>query len=284
MAAPYPRRIPLVGWSARPHRGLVTIAASPSAASLSSTDLTALLGSLQGAVATLSTLVEQLKGTSGGGASAGAATLAGGPGGTPPGTSSSGCGCGGASGAVGGVEQVGQTPAQFSKAAGANGAPEAAGAKDAKESKGKPAKAAKADAPKQAAPAQAAGGGASSKGQQLADFAKQQIGKPYVYGAEGPGSFDCSGLIQFAAKHLGINVPRTAAEQAKAGKAVDKSDLQPGDLVYFQNTGESTIGHIGMYIGDGKYVHAPQPGENVKIGSLSDSYASKTYRGARRIV
>ncbi|MCW2924083.1 MAG: hypothetical protein JWM98_1487 [Thermoleophilia bacterium] len=245
----------------------------------SAVDLSSVLPALQAAAAALTTVVQALGAQSGTGAAAGAASIAGGGGiAQVPGQSpSGGCGCGGGMGAVTGATQVGKaTPAQ-SSGGGANAAPDAPSTPAPAAGARKPAAAPK------PAPVAAAKPAASSKGQAMVDFAKQQLGKPYVYGATGPGSFDCSGLVDYVAKHFGISVPRTASEQATAGKAVDKADLQPGDLVYFQNTGESTIGHIGIYVGDNKYIHAPQPGENVKIGDLGDSYASKTYRGARRV-
>jgi cell wall-associated NlpC family hydrolase len=83
------------------------------------------------------------------------------------------------------------------------------------------------------------------------------------------------------AKQLGINLPRTASQQATAGKAVDKADLQPGDLVYFSDGG--SVSHVGMFVGDGKYIHAPKPGDVVKISSLNDSWAKSHYSGGRRI-
>jgi cell wall-associated NlpC family hydrolase len=89
--------------------------------------------------------------------------------------------------------------------------------------------------------------------------------------------------MQYVAKHLGINLPRTSGEQAKAGRAVAKADLQPGDLVYFQDKGASSVTHIGIYAGDGQYIHAPKPGDHVKVSSMSDSYATSTFKGARRV-
>ncbi|MBS2535937.1 C40 family peptidase [Catenulispora sp. NF23] len=90
------------------------------------------------------------------------------------------------------------------------------------------------------------------------------LGKPYVFGAEGPDAFDCSGLIQQAWRQAGVELPRTSSEQAQAGQQVPLSQIQPGDLVIYY-AGRS---HIGMYLGDGKIVHAPHPGTDVKIAPL----------------
>jgi cell wall-associated NlpC family hydrolase len=246
---------------------IVAIAASPTVSTLPSTDLSSAFAGLQQAVSALSAVIAQLQAQSGTGALAGAATLGGGAPGSP---TQSGCGCGGGTGAAGGVEQFGPPPK------GAEGAPPAPG-KD-QESKSDP-KGAK-GAPK-ADKADAAGGGDSSTDGKLVAEAKKHLGAKYVYGAEGPDTFDCSGLTQFVAKQLGINLPRTASQQATAGKAVDKADLQPGDLVYFSDGG--SVSHVGMFVGDGKYIHAPKPGDVVKISSLNDSWAKSHYSGGRRI-
>lgn len=95
-------------------------------------------------------------------------------------------------------------------------------------------------------------------------YARAQLGKPYVWGAEGPNSFDCSGLTMRAMQAAGKSVPRTASQQQRAGVRISMSELQPGDLVTFG----SPAYHIGIYTGDGKIIHAPRPGkvvEEVKI-------------------
>lgn len=100
-----------------------------------------------------------------------------------------------------------------------------------------------------------------------------QLGKPYVYGAEGPNTFDCSGLVQFVYAQVGIRLPRVATDQAYAGRAVSRSELQPGDLVLFRRNC-----HIGIYLGGGYFVHAPRTGDVVKIselGSRSDISACR---------
>lgn len=115
----------------------------------------------------------------------------------------------------------------------------------------------------------------------LVDLAKSKMGCKYVWGATGPNTFDCSGLMLWAHKQMGISIPRTSLEQSRSGKAVSKSDLQPGDLVFFKTT-SAPVGHVGMYIGNGQFVHAPNKNKPVKIDSLSSSYYSSRYVNARR--
>jgi len=102
-----------------------------------------------------------------------------------------------------------------------------------------------------------------------------QRGTPYVWGGTTPEGFDCSGLIQWAYKQAGVDLPRTAASQAQAGTPVPRSQLQPGDIVYFY----SPVSHDGIYIGDGKMVHAPNSGSVVRV---QDVY-SEGYQGAVRV-
>lgn len=112
---------------------------------------------------------------------------------------------------------------------------------------------------------------------------KSQVGKPYVYGAAGPNSFDCSGLTYYAYKQAGIYLNRSSKAQASNGVYVSKDNLQPGDLVFF-NSGTSTIRHVGIYVGDGQFIHSPSPGKSVKYENLYSSYYVKGYVTARRII
>ncbi|NUP30388.1 MAG: hypothetical protein HOV66_18725 [Streptomycetaceae bacterium] len=114
--------------------------------------------------------------------------------------------------------------------------------------------------------AQAPGGvvAPSARAAAAVQAAYAQLGKPYVWGATGPGSFDCSGLTQFVWKAAGVTLPRTTYQQVKAGPTIPKSELQPGDLVFFY----SDLHHVGIYIGNGKMIHAPKPGANVEILSI----------------
>jgi cell wall-associated NlpC family hydrolase len=108
--------------------------------------------------------------------------------------------------------------------------------------------------------------------QGMIDYAMAQIGKPYVWGATGPGSFDCSGLVVAAFRSIGISLPHFTGDLLGHGRAVSRADLQPGDLVF------PSTGHVMIYIGNGKVVHAPHAGANVQIGTIYAFYA------ARRIV
>ncbi|RRQ27737.1 NlpC/P60 family protein [Rhodococcus sp. Eu-32] len=103
--------------------------------------------------------------------------------------------------------------------------------------------------------------------------AESKIGAPYVYGASGPDSFDCSGLVQWAYKQAGISLPRTSYDQAAAGTPVSQSDLQPGDVISFYGGS-----HSGIYVGNGNVVHASTSGVPVKVAPV----ASMPYDGARR--
>ncbi|MCB5911193.1 C40 family peptidase [Streptomyces pinistramenti] len=103
-----------------------------------------------------------------------------------------------------------------------------------------------------------------TKAKKALAFARAQMGKPYVWGATGPNSYDCSGLTQAAWKAAGVSLPRTTWDQVKTGERVATKDLQPGDLVFFFKD----ISHVGMYIGGGKMIHAPKPGASVRVESI----------------
>jgi peptidoglycan DL-endopeptidase CwlO len=127
-------------------------------------------------------------------------------------------------------------------------------------------------------PAAASGPVVASSGaaQAAIDAALAQRGKPYVWAAAGPGSFDCSGLTAYAYRFAGISLPHSSALQARMGQAVSRADLQPGDLVFFY----SPVSHVGIYIGNGQMVHAPTSGDVVKIANLD---AIGSFAGGRRI-
>jgi cell wall-associated NlpC family hydrolase len=101
-----------------------------------------------------------------------------------------------------------------------------------------------------------------------------QLGVPYVWAGASPSGFDCSGLVMWAFAQVGVSLPHNAAAQYGMGSPVDRSSLQPGDLVFF-----SGLGHVGIYIGGGQYVHAPQTGDVVKVSSMDRG----GYVGARRV-
>ncbi|MFJ8699710.1 C40 family peptidase [Streptomyces ardesiacus] len=108
-------------------------------------------------------------------------------------------------------------------------------------------------------------------------FARAQIGKPYVWGATGPGSYDCSGLTQAAWKAAGVTLPRVTYDQVNAGTTVPVSQAQPGDLVFFYDD----ISHVGLYIGDGMMIHAPKPGAYVREESIFYDGESSIYSVVR---
>jgi len=107
------------------------------------------------------------------------------------------------------------------------------------------------------------GGGRSS----AVNVAMNELGKPYSWGADGPNSFDCSGLTQYVYKQLGVSLPHSSRAQYNCGQRVNRDDLESGDLVFFARGG--TISHVGIYVGGGNFIHAPQSGDVVKISSLN---------------
>ena len=117
---------------------------------------------------------------------------------------------------------------------------------------------------------------ASGAAQKAVDTALAQVGDPYVWGASGPDAFDCSGLTQYAYSAAGVSLPHSSSSQSRMGTPVSRSELRPGDLVFFY----SPVSHVGMYIGNGKMVHASTSGQPVKVASV-DSMGN--YNSARRI-
>jgi len=119
--------------------------------------------------------------------------------------------------------------------------------------------------------------GVSTKRSQIMELAKSNIGVPYVWGGQALGSgVDCSGFVrQVYMRKAGITLPRTAAEQSRCGRSVSESELKPGDLVFYREG--SKVTHVGFYYGNGKLLHAPQPGERVKVGNMNYS-SNRFYR------
>lgn len=109
------------------------------------------------------------------------------------------------------------------------------------------------------------------------------LGVAYRFGGVSPTGFDCSGFMQYIfRKTYAVNLPRTSAEQAAVGTHVNRADLQPGDMVFFRTAG-SRISHVGMYIGNNRFIHAPRTGKNIEITSLSNKYWDSKYATARRV-
>ena len=118
--------------------------------------------------------------------------------------------------------------------------------------------------------------------QAIITTARKYIGVPYVWGGSTPKGFDCSGFVQYVFNAHGISLPRTSKQQYAVGSWVSKSNLQPGDLVFFDTSG-SGISHLGIYIGDNQFIHASSS-KGVIISSLSNTYWAPRYYGARRIL
>ena len=111
-------------------------------------------------------------------------------------------------------------------------------------------------------------------------IAMQYLGVPYVWGGASPSGFDCSGLVMYVYAQVGVSLPHNAAMQYNSvGVFVSRDQLQAGDLVFFDG-----LGHMGMYIGGGQFIHAPHTGDVVKISSLYDSWYASTYVGAKRVL
>jgi hypothetical protein len=123
-----------------------------------------------------------------------------------------------------------------------------------------------------------------ASGSDITELARKYLGTQYIWGGSTPGGFDCSGLVQYVFGKNGISLPRTTYNQIAVGASVSPDKLRPGDLVFF-DTDKSKSGpdHVGIYLGGGKFIHAPRPGSGVKISSLSDSYYMNRWMGGRRI-
>jgi hypothetical protein len=117
---------------------------------------------------------------------------------------------------------------------------------------------------------------------ELVKTAKRFIGIPYRWGGTtAENGFDCSGLTMVSYRLNGLNLPRVSRNQFQAGKWVSKGKLRPGDLVFFATKGGTRVTHVGMYVGDGNFIHAPRTGKNVRIEKLSNRFFAKTYMGGR---
>lgn len=117
---------------------------------------------------------------------------------------------------------------------------------------------------------------------ELVKTARRFIGIPYRWGGTtAKNGFDCSGLTMVSYRLNGLNLPRVSRSQYKAGRWVAKSKLRPGDLVFFATKGGKRVTHVGMYAGNGEFIHAPRTGKNVRIEKLSNKFFAKTYVGGR---
>jgi len=120
--------------------------------------------------------------------------------------------------------------------------------------------------------------GPSPYGGSVVSIAMHYLGVPYVWGGASPAGFDCSGFVMYVYGQVGVSLPHYTGAQWTMGVPVSRDQLQPGDLVFFDG-----LGHVGIYIGGGQFIHAPQTGDVVKISSLNDGWYASNYDGARRI-
>jgi len=124
--------------------------------------------------------------------------------------------------------------------------------------------------------------GGSSVGSEIVIRAVSLIGAPYKWGGSGPVAFDCSGLVRYLHHEVGIEVPRTAAEQYRAAVPVNPADIEPGDLLFFRTRGRN-VSHVAIYAGSGRFVHAPQTGRPIELRTLEDDYYRPRLVGAGRL-
>ena len=126
--------------------------------------------------------------------------------------------------------------------------------------------------------------GAPPTSAELRRAAEDLVGIPYVWGGTDPSTgFDCSGFVGYVFKEkLGLLLPRTSREISKVGEEVPKSELEPSDLVFFK-TMRQTFSHVGIYLGNNQFVHAPRTGQSIRVEDMRQSYWARRYNGARRI-
>ncbi|CAM5498122.1 hypothetical protein SPURM210S_06316 [Streptomyces purpurascens] len=127
-----------------------------------------------------------------------------------------------------------------------------------------------------AAPGSACSQAPNARAAAAVSYAYQKLGSPYVWGATGPNAFDCSGLVQAAYRSAGVSLPRTTYSQIAAGRRVSRSELLPGDLVFYY----AGISHVGIYVGNGQMIHAPNSAAPVRVAPLDEM----PYAGATRVV
>ena len=125
--------------------------------------------------------------------------------------------------------------------------------------------------------------GGRDAGSEVAVRAMSMIGVPYRWGGNSPkAGFDCSGLVRYVYREaLGVELPRVAAAMGRQGVKVQRTQLRPGDLVFF-NTQRRRFSHVGIYVGKGRFVHAPSAGKSIRLAKLNNPYWRKRYNGARR--
>jgi cell wall-associated NlpC family hydrolase len=113
--------------------------------------------------------------------------------------------------------------------------------------------------------------------------AYRNLGARYVWGASRPGAFDCSGFTMYVMRQFGVSLPHSSSAQFRMGSRVSRTNLQAGDLVFFSLGTRGVVGHVGVYIGNGRMIHASTPSTGVIVSSLNESYYVSRYLGARRV-
>ncbi len=132
-----------------------------------------------------------------------------------------------------------------------------------------------------ASPAEVEAEAESAARETVVSIAARFIGTPYRYGGDSPQGFDCSGLVFYSFERMGLKVPRTAADQRKAAERVRRDDLEPGDLVFFRSS-KGRVDHVGIYAGEGRFIHAPNSGSVVSYAYLDDPYYRSHFVSAGR--
>jgi cell wall-associated NlpC family hydrolase len=122
----------------------------------------------------------------------------------------------------------------------------------------------------------------SKKGEKIADLAESLLGSPYKYGGASPKGFDCSGLVHYTHGKLGIRTPRTSLQQYKHAKHIKLSELTLGDIVFF-TLNKHSVSHVGIYVGNNRFIHAPKSGKQVTMNNLNDEYWRPRVVGAGRL-
>ena len=123
---------------------------------------------------------------------------------------------------------------------------------------------------------------APDPGSEVADLAQQYVGSPYRWGGTSPAGFDCTGFVMWVYSQFGVSMPHSEAGQLASGERVDANDLRPGDVLVFANTYRRGLSHVGIYLGDGRFVHAVDEAHGVQVSPLWDSYWAPRFVGASR--
>jgi len=124
---------------------------------------------------------------------------------------------------------------------------------------------------------------ATDRGDAAAALAAKMVGKPYKYGGSSPSGFDCSGLVTYSFRQAGVALPHNTAQQRTTSRLIKVAELRRGDLLFFDQEGKKH-GHVGIYLGEGRFVHAPSSGKSVRADALSNPYWKKHLTEARRAI